>query len=317
MASAGKLAVIAVGGNALIQDDKHQTIPDQSLAVDASASHIADVVASGWRVVVTHGSGPQIGFILRRSELALAEVPPVPMDYACADLQGAIGYMFQRALRNEFRSRGMDARAIAIVTQILVDPSDPAFEKPGKPVGSYMDEATAQTRAAELGWVVDEDAGRGWRRVVASPQPRSIVDIDPVRDLLAANYTVIACGGGGIPVVENDDGKIMGREAVIDKDYASGLLAMELGADVFVISTGVEQVAINFNTPDEKWLSRLSVSEARAYDQDGQFAEGSMAPKVRAIIDFVERSNAQGLITDTANMGRALAGNGGTMIVPG
>ncbi len=311
-----KLAVIAVGGNALIHDGKHETIPDQAVAVEQSAAHIADVVAAGWRVVVTHGSGPQIGFILRRSELAFGEVPPVPMDYACADLQGAIGYMFQRALGNQFRARGIDARAVAVVTQVLVDPADKAFGKPSKPVGSYMDENKARLLANELGWVVTEDAGRGWRRVVPSPRPRSIVDIKPVKALLDANYTVIACGGGGIPVVEESPGHFVGREAVIDKDYASGLLAAELGADVFLISTGVAQVAVNFNQPDERRLGRISVTEARAHDADGQFAEGSMAPKIRAIIEFVERSGATGLITDTPNMGRALAGEGGTHIVP-
>lgn len=317
MASKPKVAVIAVGGNSLISDSQHQSIPDQSHAAEITSHHIADLVASGWRVIVTHGSGPQVGFILRRSELAMDEVPPVPMDYAGADLQGAIGYMFQRALHNEFHKREIEKRAIAVVTQVLVDRADPAFDSPNKPIGSYMDEKTARRRAAELGWAVMEDAGRGWRRVVPSPRPKSIVDLKPIQDLVKAGYTVIGCGGGGIPVVEDDHGQLSGLEAVIDKDYASGLLAAELGADVFVISTGVEKVAINFNQPDERWLERMSASEARAYDQQGHFAEGSMAPKIRAIIEFVDGTGATGLITDPPNLGRALAGHAGTHVVPG
>jgi len=316
MASKAKVAVIAVGGNALISDSRHESIPDQSHAAEITAHHIADIVASGWRVVVTHGSGPQIGFILRRSELALDEVPPVPMDYAAADLQGAIGYMFQRALFNEFHKRHIEKRAIAVVTQVLVDRSDPAFQNPNKPIGSYMDSQTAQRRAKELGWTVMEDAGRGWRRVVPSPRPKSIVDLKPIRDLLTAGYTVIGCGGGGIPVIEDHDGELSGLEAVIDKDYASSLLAAELGADMLIISTGVEKVAINFNQPGEKWLERISASDARAYDQQGHFAEGSMAPKVRAIIEFVDGTGGTGLITDPPNIGRALAGHTGTHVVP-
>jgi len=316
MAANARTVVVAVGGNALISDAEHQSIPDQSHAAEQSARHIADIVADGWRVVVTHGSGPQVGFILRRSELSLGEVPPVPMDFAGADLQGAIGYMFQRALHNEFNRRGLEKRAIAVVTQVLVDPDDPALDNPNKPIDSYMDETTARERAAELGWSVAEDAGRGWRRVVPSPEPRSIVDFGAIKDLLAAGYTVIGCGGGGIPVTRDRAGNLTGLEAVIDKDYASGLLAAELGADVFVISTAVERVAINFNEPDQQWLDRVSVDEARQYDAGGQFAEGSMAPKVRALVRFVECTRSTGLITDPPNIGRALAGNAGTRIVP-
>lgn len=317
MASKAKVAVIAVGGNSLISDNQHESIPDQSHAAEITAQHIADIVASGWRVVVTHGSGPQVGFILRRSELAFDEVPPVPMDYAGADLQGAIGYMFQRALHNEFHKRCIDKRAIAVVTQVLVDRTDPAFERPNKPIGSYMDEATAKRRADELGWTVMEDAGRGWRRVVPSPRPVAVVDLNPIRDLLKAGYTVIGCGGGGIPVIENDKGELQGLEAVIDKDYASGLLAAELRADMFLISTGVEKVAINFKQPGESWLEQISTTEARAFDEQGHFAEGSMAPKIRALIEFVESTGATGLITDPPNIGRAIAGYTGTHVVRG
>ncbi len=310
-----RTAVVAVGGNSLILDREHELIPDQSEAAAITAHHIADMVAAGWNVVITHGSGPQVGFILRRSEIALGEVPPVPMDYAAADLQGAIGYMFQRALRNEFRRRGLQRSAIAVVTQVLVDRNDPAFADPAKPIGSHMDEETARRRAAELGWIVREDAGRGWRRVVPSPLPQGIVEIDEIEHLVSAGYVVIACGGGGIPVFQGDDGDLQGVEAVIDKDLASSMLARELNADLFVISTGVPRVAINFGRPDQRWLEQLTRAEAETYLAEGHFAEGSMAPKIRAIIAYLDRPGRRGLITDPPNIGRALAGQAGTVLV--
>jgi carbamate kinase len=308
-------AVVAVGGNSLIVDRKHESIPDQYAAAAITAHHIADMVAADWNVVITHGSGPQVGFILRRSEIALGEVPPVPMDYAAADLQGAIGYMFQRALRNEFRRRGLQRTAIAVVTQVLVDRNDPAFADPAKPIGSHMDEETARRRAADLGWIVREDAGRGWRRVVPSPLPQGIVEINEIEHLVSAGYVVIACGGGGIPVFQGDDGDLQGVEAVIDKDLASSMLARELNADLFVISTGVPRVAINFGRPDQRWLEQLTRAEAEKYLADGQFAEGSMAPKIRAIIAYLDRTGRRGLITDPPNIGRALAGQAGTVLI--
>jgi carbamate kinase len=311
-----RTAVVAVGGNSLIVDPEHQSIPDQSQAAAATAHHIADMVAAGWNVVITHGSGPQVGFILRRSEIALDEVPPVPMDYAAADLQGAIGWMFQRALRNEFRRRGLKRSAIAVVTQVLVDRADPAFAAPAKPIGSYMDEQTARRRAAELGWIVREDAGRGWRRVVPSPLPQGIVEIDEIEHLVSAGYVVIACGGGGIPVFQGDDGDLHGVEAVIDKDLASSMLARELNAALFVISTSVARVAINFGRPDQRWLERLTRSEAEGYLAAGHFAEGSMAPKIGAIVAYLDRPGRRGLITDPSNISRALDGQAGTLIVP-
>lgn len=316
MASRSRTAVVAVGGNSLIVDQDHQSIPDQYDAAAVSAGHVAELVATGWNVVITHGSGPQVGFILRRSEIALDEVPPVPMDYAAADLQGAIGYMFQRALRNEFRRRKIRRKAMAVVTQVLVDLRDPAFDDPTKPIGSAMDEPTARRRTAELGWIVKEDAGRGWRRVVPSPRPQAIVEIDEIKHLVEAGYVVIACGGGGIPVFEDDSGNLQGVEAVIDKDLALSLLAHELHADLFLVSTGVEKVAIDFNRPGERWLDRMTCAEAKAHLADGQFAEGSMAPKIRAVIGYLDRGGRCGVITDPPNIGRAVAGQAGTTIVP-
>jgi carbamate kinase len=317
MPSRRPTAVVAVGGNSLIIDEAHRSIPDQAEAAAISAHHIAELAVADWNVVVTHGSGPQVGFILRRSEIALGEVPPVPMDYAAADLQGAIGYMFQRALRNEFRRRGIDRRAIAVVTQVRVDRHDPAFGDPAKPIGSPMDETTARRRAAELGWIVREESGRGWRRVVPSPAPMAIVEIDEIRHLAAAGYVVIACGGGGIPVIEDAAGDLQGVEAVIDKDLASSMLARQLDAELFLVSTAVERVAIDFNRPTQRWLDRLTRTEAEAYLRAGQFPEGSMAPKIRAIVAYLDRPARRGVITDPPNIGRALAGEAGTSIVAG
>jgi carbamate kinase len=315
MTSNGRLAVVAVGGNSLITDKDHQSIPDQYNAAALTARSIADMVQAGWNIVLTHGNGPQIGFILRRSELSIHEVSPVPMDYAGADLQGAIGYMFDRALRNEFRRRGIARRPVAVVTQTLVDRNDPAFANPTKPIGSHFDEATARRIAAQQGWTVREDAGRGWRRVVPSPQPQRIVELDEIRFLARAGYLVIACGGGGIPVIEDERGDLMGVEAVIDKDLASSLLARDLGADLLLVSTGVEKVAINFNTPQQRWLDRITLEDARRLYAENHFDPGSMGPKIRALIEFLEGGGGEGLVTNPPNLARALAGDTGTRIV--
>ena len=309
-----RMAVVAVGGNALITDKTHQFIPDQYRAAAMTAGCIADMVAAGWNVVLTHGNGPQVGFIMRRSELSIHEVPPVPMDYAGADIQGAIGYMFDRAFRNEFRRRGIDRKPIAVVTQTIVDSNDPAFANPSKPIGSYMDEATAKRIAGEQGWTVREDAGRGWRRVMPSPQPKAIVELDEIRFLVRAGYLVIACGGGGIPVVQDAAGDLIGVEAVIDKDVASSLLARDLGADLLLVLTGVEKVAVDFNTPKQRWIDHLSVEEARRYYAEDQFDKGSMGPKIKAAIQFVDGGGSEALITDCPNIARALAGETGTHI---
>ena len=315
MATQAGLAVVAVGGNALIVDKAHQSIPDQYQAATVTSRYVADMVAAGWRVVLTHGNGPQVGFIMRRSELSIAEVSPVPMDYAGADIQGAIGYMFDRALRNEFRRRGMTTSAVALVTQTVVDRNDPAFADPSKPIGSHMDEAVAKRIAGEQGWTVKEDAGRGWRRVVPSPRPQRVVEIDAIKFLAEAGYLVIACGGGGIPVIEADNGDLIGVEAVIDKDFASSLLARDLGADLLLVSTGVEKIAIDFNTPRQRWLDRITVAELRELYAADQFDKGSMGPKVKAAIEFLEGGRGECLITNPENLGRALRGETGTRIV--
>ena len=309
-------AVVAVGGNALIIDNAHKSVPDQFGAAAIAMGYVADMIASGWTVVITHGNGPQVGYILRRSELALHELHPVPMDYAGADTQGAIGYMFQKALRNEFRRRCIKVEIASVVTQVRVNSDDPAFAQPSKPIGSFMDRQTAEGRALDLGWTVREDAGRGWRRVVPSPRPVEVIELSAIRTLTQAGFVVVACGGGGIPVIEKEDEKLRGVEAVIDKDYASCLLAQQLEADLFLITTSVEKVALHYGDPGERWLDRVTLTEARDYFAAGHFPAGSMGPKITAIIDYLGAGGERGLITNPVNIGRALSGETGTTFVP-
>jgi carbamate kinase len=309
-----KIAVVAVGGNALIQQKGKESIADQYAAASETMGYVAEMIAAGWDVIVTHGNGPQVGFALRRSELASGELPPVPMDYCGAETQGWIGYMFQKALHNVFAERGIQKHAATVVTQCLVDTADPAFQKPTKPIGSFMSQEQAEKLKAE-GKNVVEDAGRGWREVVASPQPKEIVEAAAIKDLIDKGFTVIACGGGGIPVIK-EGGQLKGVAAVIDKDFASSLLAGEIGAELLLISTAVEKVAIRFNTPEQKNIDKMSVGEAEQYISEGHFAAGSMLPKVQAAIRFVKGGGKQALITDPPNMARALKGETGTWILP-
>ena len=314
-----KLAIVAIGGNALIKDDKHVSVEDQEIALRETSVHLVDMIEAGWNLAIGHGNGPQVGFILRRSEIAakVEGMHEVPLDVCGADSQGAIGYELQQALRNEFLKRGVDKKACTVVTQVRVDQGDPAFQKPSKPIGGFMDEAEAKKREKEMGWSVVEDAGRGWRRVVASPLPKEIVEFDSVKLLIDAGHVVVTVGGGGIPVVDRGDGELVGTAAVIDKDYASSLLAQTIQADLFLIATAVEKVAINFGKPDQKWLDKMTVAEAKAYLEEGKhFAKGSMAPKIQAIVWFLENGGKQALITNPENIGRALKGETGTWIVP-
>jgi carbamate kinase len=309
------LAVLAIGGNALIRDRKHESIVDQYEMVCELADDIALMIEAGWKVVVTHGNGPQVGFILRRSELSIAEVPPVPMDYAGADIQGAVGYMFLKALRNAFKRRRIRREPACVVTQTLGDRNDPAFADPTKPIGSHMDEARAKELAKKYHWTVREDAGRGWRRVVASPKPRAILETQIIKTLAGQGYVVVACGGGGIPVIEEENGELRGVEAVIDKDLASSLLARSMAADILVLPTGVEKVALDFNKPTQRWLDRMTLAEARRHQADNQFDPGSMGPKIAALVDFVDGGGRLGLITNPPNLSRALRGETGTRLI--
>jgi carbamate kinase len=308
--------VVAVGGNSLIKDATHIALSDQIEAATETLRHVATMLAEGWKVVVTHGNGPQVGFLLRRAELASAELPTIPLDVLGADTQGATGYMFTQILANECRRAGLSASPVSIVTQTQVSPDDPAFGAPSKPIGSFMDEPTARRREAEDGWAVVEDAGRGYRRVVASPQPVRIVELDAIRELVDAGHTVIAGGGGGVPVVQDADGSLRGVEAVIDKDLATALLAGQLGADVLMISTAVDAVAVDFNKPTQRWLDTVTADEAREYVAAGQFGKGSMEPKVAAALSFLDNGGSKVIITSPEKMRDALDGKAGTTIIP-
>lgn len=314
-----KIAVVAIGGNSLIKDEKHKTVEDQYQASKETTYHIADMIEAGWDVAIGHGNGPQVGFILRRSEIAarVEGMHEVPLDVCGADSQGAIGYALQQTLQNELFKRNIKKNVATVITQVLVDRNDKAFQNPSKPIGSFMDEPEAQRRAKDMGWSVVEDAGRGWRRVVASPYPKEVVELMTVKTLLSAGVVVITVGGGGIPVIDSGNGEYKGVAAVIDKDYASSLLAREIDADLFLISTAVEKVAINFGKENQKWLDRMTLSEAKQYLAEGtHFAKGSMAPKIQAIIWYLEAGGKQALITSPENIGRALRGETGTWIVP-
>jgi carbamate kinase len=316
---AKKLAVVAIGGNSLIKDEKRKSVEDQYDAAKETTFHIADMIEAGWDVAIGHGNGPQVGFILRRSEIAakVEGMHEVPLDVCGADSQGAIGYALQQTLQNELYRRGIKKPVATVVTQVLVDKSDPAFKNPSKPIGSFMDEGEAKRRESDMGWSVVEDAGRGWRRVVASPLPKEVVELEAVKTLLDAGATVITVGGGGIPVIDAGDHEYQGVAAVIDKDFASSLLARLINADLFLISTAVEKVAINFGKPEQQWLDKMTLAEAKQYLAEGtHFAKGSMAPKIQAIIWFLENGGKQALITNPENIGRALKGETGTWLVP-
>ena len=317
--SSKKVAVVAIGGNSLIKDEQHKTVEDQYLAAKETTYHIADMIEAGWDVAIGHGNGPQVGFILRRSEIAakVEGMHEIPLDVCGSDSQGAIGYALQQTLQNELHRRGIQKPVATVVTQVLVDKNDNAFKNPTKPIGSFMDETEAKRRASSLGWDVVEDAGRGWRRVVASPLPQKVIELESVKCLLDNGVVVITVGGGGIPVIEENPGEYIGTAAVIDKDYASSLLARLIKADLLMISTAVEKVAINFGKPDQKWLDRMTLAEAKQYLAEGKhFAKGSMAPKIQAIIWYLEAGGKEAIITNPENIGRALKGETGTRIVP-
>jgi len=313
----GKVAVVAVGGNSLIKDSKHQSIPDQYNAVYETCTHIADMIELGYNVVITHGNGPQVGFILLRSETARNVLHTVPLDSCGADTQGAIGYQFQMALANEFKKRGIKKKAATVVTHVVVDRLDPAFQNPSKPIGSFYTKEEALERKEKEGWDVVDDAGRGWRRVVASPIPVEIVEEDAIKALISQGFVVIAVGGGGIPVIRDEEGNLKGTAAVIDKDYASALLASNIKADVFVISTAVEKAYLNFGKPDEKPLDRVTKEEIERYIKEGHFKAGSMLPKMKAVVSFLEKGGEKAIITCPERIKEALLEKTGTHIVKG
>ncbi|MGB5160996.1 MAG: carbamate kinase [Thermoanaerobaculia bacterium] len=311
-----KLVVIAIGGNSLIKDAEHSTVFDQYRACGETSDRIADIVAEEYRVVITHGNGPQVGFILLRSELAKEVLHQVPLDSCGADTQGAIGYQISQTLDNELRRQGIEKGVVAIVTQTVVDAADPGFQSPSKPIGPFYSEAAAREHQDKEGWVMREDAGRGWRRVVASPRPLEIIEESAIKMLLENDIVVVAVGGGGIPVVRRDDGRLEGVGAVIDKDWASCLLAKNLGAEKFILSTSVDRVALNFGQADQQEIDRMTVAEARGYLEEGHFKAGSMKPKIEAAIDFLEHGGQEVIITQPHLLEDAIHGRAGTHIVP-
>ena len=327
-----KLAVVAIGGNSLIRDKEHQAVADQYEAICTTAEHIADLVEHGYDIVVSHGNGPQVGFILRRSEIAAEKdkMHPVPLVNCDADTQGAIGYQIQQAMDNEFRKRDLKERvsntlteddmiktAVTVVTQVAVDKNDPAFLNPSKPIGSfYTEKEMEKIRKKYPDWVMVNDAGRGYRRVVPSPTPVMILEQEAIEILLKAGFCVVAAGGGGIPVVKTEDNQWKGIDAVIDKDFATSLLAVQLRADLLVISTGVEKVYINFGKSNQKGLDKITIKDVKRYISEGHFAPGSMLPKVEATMKFLEAGGKEAIITDPKNLYKATMGLTGTRIVP-
>ena len=311
-----KTIVIAIGGNSLIENPKDNSVAAQFEAARKTAAHIVKLAEDGHRIIIAHGNGPQVGFILRRSEFSRKILHTVPLDSCVADTQGAIGYNLQMAIFNEAKKLGIITSAATIVTQVEVDPDDPSFLTPSKPIGSFMKKEDAEYNQKTNGWHIMEDAGRGYRRVVPSPKPLKIIEIDLIKMLSDNGAIVIAAGGGGIPVVKTDEGFLKGKEAVIDKDFAAALMAKELKADLFVISTAVEKVCINFGKEGEEQLDKITCKEAEEYCEQGHFAPGSMLPKIKAIIDFVSFTGNEGIVTDPEHLYEAVHGSGGTQILP-
>lgn len=314
-----KLAVLAIGGNSLIKDKQHESVEDQYDAVCETAKHIAGMVEQGFDVVVTHGNGPQVGFILRRSEIAhdTTGMHLVPLVNCGADTQGAIGYQIQQALDNEFKRRNIAKKAATVVTQVVVDKNDDAFKNPAKPIGTfYTKERAEELQKEHPDWVIVNDAGRGYRRVVPSPMPIEIVEQDAIELLVKNGFSVVGVGGGGIPVVYNENGELEGSPAVIDKDNASSLLAINIKADIFIISTAVEKMYLNFGKDDQVALDNISVADAKKYIAEGHFAKGSMLPKIQAIVRFLEAGGKEAIVTKPELLEKALKGETGTHIHP-
>jgi len=309
------IAVVAIGGNSLTQPGERGTFAEQQRHARTTCEGIADVLASGYRVVVTHGNGPQVGEALLRTELAMPELPALRLDECDAETQGAIGYLLQQTLAEVLAARGHKLAVVSLVTQVRVDPDDPAFRNPAKPIGPFYRAEEALDRKNRLGWTMIEDAGRGWRRVVPSPRPLEIVELDAIRACLDAGVVAIAAGGGGIPVIRRD-GRLEGVEAVIDKDRASALLARSLRAHLLLFSTAVERVAWHFGQPDQRDLDRMSWEEARTYLAQGEFPEGSMGPKIESALEFLQHGGRRVVIASPETIGAALRRQAGTEILP-
>jgi carbamate kinase len=312
-----KLVAIAIGGNSLIKDRQHQSVEDQYAAICETVRYIVDLIEDGFKVVISHGNGPQVGFIMRRSEIAYVHegLHFVPLASCVADTQGALGYQIQQALENEFKKRQLPQKAVTVVTRVEVDQDDPSFAYPAKPIGSFYSQQQIQSLQKDHpDWSVIHDAGRGYRRVVPSPMPVSIVELSAIEALINQGFCVVAVGGGGIPVIRLSDGTFEGCDAVIDKDFATSLLASQLDTDILLISTAVDNVFLNFGQADQKTLGAISVEEAKCFIAEGHFAAGSMLPKVEAALDFIERGGETVIITSPHKLKEALKGKAGTRI---
>ncbi len=310
-----KLAVLAIGGNSLIKDKSHQSVNDQYDCIKETAQHIVKLIEQDIQVIVTHGNGPQVGFILLRSEISKDQLHDVPLPSAGADTQGAIGYQIQQAVGNILNKKGITKGVTTVVTQVLVDKDDEAFHTPAKPIGPFLNKEEAENKKQQYDWDIVEDAGRGYRRVVASPIPIKIIEQNAIDCLIKNDFIVIAVGGGGIPVIEDENGNLNGVPAVIDKDRASSLLARNLKADYLIISTAVEQVYLNFGTENEKAISNMTLAAAKRYCTEGHFMKGSMLPKIESSIEFLEGGGKEVIITTPELIADAVAGQAGTRIV--
>jgi carbamate kinase len=310
-----KLAVVAFGGNALLRPEDRGTQEEQIARAKQAARWLAEIVRHGYKLIVVHGNGPQVGNILVQAEEASTKIPPQSLDVCVAQTEGSMGFLLQQALRNRLESIGLAGDVATILTEVEVDPVDPAFKRPTKPIGPYFTRYRAEALERDLGWTMREEAGRGWRHVVPSPRPLRILNVETIVHMLDSAAVVIAAGGGGIPVVRGRDGQWRGVEAVIDKDFSSSLLASELRAEMYVVLTGVAKVAIDFEKPTQRTVDRLTVAEAQRYLAEGQFPAGSMGPKIEAAIQFVTLGGCQVLITDVEHLRDALAGREGTVIV--
>ncbi len=309
-----KAAVVAFGGNALMDHKGKSTYVEQIMKTDKMCRKLMGLFDMGYRVVITHGNGPQVGNFLMQQESLSSSIPPMPLDVCNAMTQGQIGYMIEQRLRNLFTEKKMSNPTVAFVTQVVVSEDDPAFENPTKFIGPFFTEEESRNLRKREGWVMKEDSGRGYRRVVPSPRPVDIVEKREISEMADKGYVVIACGGGGIPVLRDRKGKLKGIAAVIDKDFAAQKLATLIGAEILVLITPVEKVAVNFGKPEEKFLSRITLDEAERYHREGHFPPGSMGPKIEAAISFLRAGGKKAIITSAEAMDAAISGKGGTEI---
>jgi carbamate kinase len=311
-----KTAIVAIGGNALIKDGEEGTIYQQFANARDTCSNLMQLVKKGYEIVLIHGNGPQVGFALRRHERSRGVIPPYPLGVCVAETVGSMGYMLQQTMQNTVKKHGLKKDTVTVITQVVVDKADASFSNPTKPIGQFFTKDEIDVKVRDDNWNVVEDSGKGWRRVVPSPRPIRIVEKDTISHLLEKGKIVIACGGGGLPVVQLEDGTLDGVEAVIDKDYASSKLAQQLGVDLFIILTDVDKVCLNYGKPDEIRLDNLSLEDARRYLGEGQFPPGSMGPKIEAAVEFLESGGKGVIITCHEGLVDAARGNAGTQITP-